>query len=125
MHFTDVRVPNSALVGGSEAVGYRAAMTSLARGRVDIAALSVGQAQRALDESVPYAATATQGGTAIGDFHLVQAMIPDIATGVDADRALTRDAARAWVNGADRRIAPSVTKLFCTEMVGKAADLAV
>nr|AAR90126.1 hypothetical protein [Rhodococcus sp. DK17] len=52
-------------------------------------------------------------------------MIPDIATGVDADRALTRDAARAWVDGTDRRIATSVTKLFCTEMVGKAADLAV
>src|SRR5690606_6128460 len=41
-----VRVPTSALVGGDEATGYRAAMTSLARGRVHIAALSVGSAQR-------------------------------------------------------------------------------
>ena len=46
-----------------EDVGYRAAMISLARGRVHIAALSVGTAQRALDESVAHAATATQGGT--------------------------------------------------------------
>ncbi|MDV7246198.1 MULTISPECIES: acyl-CoA dehydrogenase family protein [Rhodococcus] len=125
VHFTDVRVPDSALVGGSEDVGYRAAMTSLARGRVHIAALSVGAAQRALDESVAYAATATQGGSAIGDFQLVQAMIADQQTGVMAGRALVRDAARAWVSGEDRRIAPSVAKLFCTEMVGKVADLAV
>ncbi|NHU48851.1 acyl-CoA dehydrogenase [Rhodococcus sp. A14] len=125
VHLDDVRVPSAALVGGSEDVGYRAAMTSLARGRVHVAALAVGQAQRALDESVAYAATATQGGTAIGDFQLVQAMLADQQTGVMAGRALVRDAARAWVEDTDRRIAPSVAKLYCTEMVGKVADLAV
>ncbi|MEE2060164.1 acyl-CoA dehydrogenase family protein [Rhodococcus artemisiae] len=125
VHFNEVRVPNSALVGGSEDVGYKAAMVSLARGRVHIAALSVGQAQRALDESVEYAATATQGGNPIGNFQLVQAMIADQQTGVMAGRALVRDAARAWVEETDRRIAPSAAKLYCTEMVGKVADLAV
>jgi len=125
VHFDGVRVPNSALVGGSEDVGYKAAMVSLARGRVHIAALSVGQAQRALDESVAYAAAVTQGGTPIGNFQLVQAMIADQQTGVMAGRALVRDAAKAWVEETDRRIAPSVAKLFCTEMVGKVADLAV
>ncbi|WP_179377884.1 acyl-CoA dehydrogenase family protein [Rhodococcus sp. ACS1] len=125
VHFDDVRVPSSALVGSGEDVGYRAAMTSLARGRVHVAALAVGQALRALDESVAYAATATQGNTVIGDFQLVQAMLADQQTGVMAGRALVRDAARAWVEGTDRRIAPSVAKLFCTEMVGKVADLAV
>ena len=123
--FDEVRVPAEALVGGSEDIGYRAAMTSLARGRVHIAALAVGTAQRALDESVAYAATATQGGTPIGNFQLVQAMIADQQTGVLAGRALVRDAARLWVTGEDRRIAPSAAKLFCTEMVGKVADLAV
>jgi len=125
VNFTDVRVPDSALVGGTEDVGYRAAMTSLARGRVHIAALAVGTAQRALDESVAYAATATQGGTAIGDFQLVQAMLADQQTGVLAGRALVRDTAQKWVTGEDRRIAPSAAKLFCTEMAGKVADLAV
>ncbi|MBD0863125.1 acyl-CoA dehydrogenase family protein [Gordonia sp. zg691] len=125
VHFNDVRVPATALVGGSEDVGYKAAMTSLARGRVHIAALSVGQAQRALDESVAYAATATQGGVPIGDFQLIQAMLADQQTGVMAGRALVRDAARAWVDETDRRVAPSVAKLYCTEMVGNVADLAV
>lgn len=121
----EVRVSDDALIGGSVDVGYRAAMTSLARGRIHIAALSVGAAQRALDESVAYAATATQGGTPIGNFQLVQAMIANMQTGVMAGRALVRDAARMWLTGEDRRIAPSTAKLFCTEMVGRVADLAV
>ncbi|MQY21794.1 Acyl-CoA dehydrogenase [Nocardia sp. RB20] len=123
--FSDVRVPASALVGGSEEVGYRAAMTSLARGRVHIAALAVGAAQRALDESVAYAASATQGGQPIGEFQLVQAMLADQQTGVMAGRALVRETARRYVSGEDRRLGPSAAKLFCTEMAGKTADLAV
>jgi acyl-CoA dehydrogenase len=123
--FTDVRVPAGALIGGSEDIGYRAAMTSLARGRVHIAALAVGIAQRALDESVTYAATATQGGKPIGSFQLVQAMLADQQTGVLAGRALVRDTAQRWLSGEDRRIAPSAAKLFCTEMADKVADLAV
>jgi acyl-CoA dehydrogenase len=125
VRFSDVRVPESALVGGSEDVGYRAAMTSLARGRIHIAALAVGAAQRALDESVAYAATATQGGNPIGSFQLVQAMLADQQTGVMAGRALVRDAARLWLTNEDRRIAPSAAKVFCTEMAGNVADLAV
>lgn len=125
VYFTGVRVGPEALIGGSEDIGYRAALTSLARGRIHIAALAVGTAQRALDESVAFAAGATQGGSAIGGFQLVQAMLADQQTGVAAGRALVRDAARQWLTGEDRRIAPSVAKLFCTEMAGKVADLAV
>jgi acyl-CoA dehydrogenase len=125
VNFDSARVPSGALIGGGEDLGYRAAMISLARGRVHIAALAVGTAQRALDESVSYAATATQGGRPIGDFQLVQAMIADQQTGVLAGRALVRDAASKWVSNEDRRIAPSAAKLFCTEMADKVADLAV
>lgn len=125
VHFDSVAVDAAALVGGNVDVGYRAAMTSLARGRVHIAALAVGSAQRALDESLRHAAVTTQGGQPIGDFQLVQAMLADMATGVMAGRALVREAAAAWVAGTDRRIAPSAAKLFCTEMAGDVADKAV
>jgi acyl-CoA dehydrogenase len=125
VYFDQVRVPGSALVGGDPEVGYRAAMTILARGRIHIAAVAVGQAQRALDESVRHASLTTQGGKTIGDFQLVQAMLADQQTGVMAGRALVADAARKWVSGEDRRIAPSAAKLFCTEMLGNVADLAV
>ncbi|HPX35735.1 MAG TPA: acyl-CoA dehydrogenase family protein [Mycobacterium sp.] len=125
VYFTDVRVGPDALIGGSEDIGYRAALTSLARGRIHIAALAVGTAQRALDESVAFAASATQGGTPVGTFQLVQAMLADQQTGVAAGRALVRDCAQKWLTGEDRRIAPSVAKVFCTEMAGTVADLAV
>jgi acyl-CoA dehydrogenase len=125
VYFTDVRVGPDALIGGSEDIGYRAALTSLARGRIHIAGLAVGSAQRALDESVAFATTATQGGAAVGTFQLVQAMLAEQQAGVMAGRALVRDAARMWLTGEDRRIAPSVAKLFCTEMAGKVADIAV
>lgn len=52
-------------------------------------------------------------------------MIADMQTGVMAGRALVRETARAWLADEDRRIAPSAAKLFCTEMVGRVADLAV
>lgn len=123
--FEGVRVPGSALVGGDEDVGYRAAMTSLARGRVHIAAVSVGAAQRALDESLAHAVATTQGGTRIAEFQLVQAMLAQIQTGVMAGRAMVREAAEEYASGRDRRIAPSAAKLYCTEMVGEVADLAV
>jgi len=125
VYFTDVRLGPEALIGGSEDIGYRAALTSLARGRIHIAALAVGTAQRALDESVDFAVTATQGGSPVGAFQLVQAMLADQQTGVLAGRALVRDTAQKWLSGEDRRIAPSVAKLFCTEMAGNVADLAV
>lgn len=125
VYFTDVRLGPESLIGGSEDIGYRAALTSLARGRIHIAALAVGTAQRALDESVDFAATVTQGGSAVGTFQLVQAMLADQQTGVLAGRALVRDTAQKWLTGEDRRIAPSVAKLFCTEMAGNVADLAV
>lgn len=123
--FSGVRVGPGSLVGGDGAAGYKAAMTSLARGRIHMAGLAVGAAQRALDESVSYAASATQGGTPVGEFQLVQAMLADQQTGVLAGRALAREAARLYVTGEDQRIGPSAAKLYCTEMAGEVADLAV
>lgn len=125
VHFDEVLVPDDALIGGHPGIGYRAAMTSLAKGRITIAALAVGQAQRALDESLEYAATAQQGDQVVGDFQLVQAMIADQQVGVSAGRALVLDTARQYKDGLDTRVGPSVAKLYCTEMVGRVADLAV
>jgi acyl-CoA dehydrogenase len=123
--FDDVRVPAAALVGGAEGAGFGAAMRSLVRGRVHIAAICVGMADRLLAESVAHARSARQGGQPIGEFQLVQAMLAEIQTGAYAGRALVLQAARDYDSEADRRIAPSAAKLFCSEMVGRVADLAV
>lgn len=123
--FDDVRVGRDALVGGEEGAGFGAAMKSLVRGRVHIAALCVGMAERILEESVAHAASSKQGGRPIGEFQLVQAMLAEIQTGVYTGRAAVLEAARRYDSGEDRKIGPSAVKLYCSEMVSKAADLAV
>ena len=90
--FDDVRVPADALIG-EEGRGYAKALTVLSRGRLHIAALCVGMAQRVLDESVAYAATAKQGGAPIGRFQLVQAMLADMHAELLAGRSMVREVA--------------------------------
>jgi acyl-CoA dehydrogenase len=123
--FDEVKVPATALVGGQEGAGFGAAMRSLVRGRVHIAAICVGMADRLLAESVAHARSARQGGQPIGEFQLVQAMLAEIQTGAYAGRSMVSEAARNYDSGADLRIGPSAAKLFCSEMVGRAADLAI
>ncbi|MGY2084149.1 acyl-CoA dehydrogenase family protein [Blastococcus sp. SYSU DS0539] len=123
--FDDVRVPAHELVGGVEGAGFGAAMRSLAKGRLHIAALCVGLAQRLVEESVTYAATTRQGGRPIAEFQLVQAMLADSQTETYAGRAMVLEAARTYDDGTDQRLAPSACKLFCTEMVDRVADRAV
>jgi acyl-CoA dehydrogenase len=125
VRFDGVRVPVSALVGGQQETGFRAAMGSLARGRLHIAAMSVGLAQRLVDEMVAYARTAKQGGAPIGRFQLVQAMIAESYAELDAGRAMVVEAGRRFDAGTDRKLGPSSAKLFCSEMVGRVADRAV
>jgi acyl-CoA dehydrogenase len=122
--FDDVHVPADALVG-EEGRGYAKALTVLSRGRLHIAALCVGMAQRVLDESVAYAATAKQGGAPIGRFQLVQALIADTYAELLAGKAMVREVAARYDSGEDTAIGPSSAKLFCSEMVGRATDRAV
>jgi acyl-CoA dehydrogenase len=122
--FDDVHVPADALVG-EEGRGYAKALTVLSRGRLHIAALCVGMAQRVLDESVAYAATARQGGAPIGRFQLVQALIADVHAEHLAGRAMVREVAARYDSGEDTSIGPSSAKLWCSEMVGRATDRAV
>jgi acyl-CoA dehydrogenase len=119
-----VAVPASALIG-VPGEGYRTALRCLAHGRLHIAALCVGLAQRALDETVAYALARRQGGRPIADFQLIQGLIADSQTEVLAGRALVESAAAAFDSGADRRLAPACAKYFCSEMVGRVTDRAV
>jgi acyl-CoA dehydrogenase len=122
--FDDVHVPADALVG-EEGRGYSKALTVLSRGRLHIAAICVGMAQRVLDESVAYAATARQGGAPIGRFQLVQGMLADMHAELLAGRSLVLDVAARYDSGEDTSIGPSSAKLFCSEMVGRNVDRAV
>ena len=123
--FDQVRLDADALVSGEVDAGFRAAMTVLARGRLHISAVAVGLMERALDESVEFAAHNRQGGRPVGDYQLVQAMLAEQKSLCMAGRAMTDEAARLWLTGEDRRLAPSAAKLFCTESASRVADLAV
>jgi acyl-CoA dehydrogenase len=125
VYLDDVRVPATAVIGEREGEGWTAAMKSLARGRLNIAALCVGLAQRILEETVAYARDNRQGGRPIGQFQLVQAMLSESQTELYAGRTMALDAARLFDAGEDRKLAPSCAKLFCSEMVGRVADRAV
>ncbi|MCW2695148.1 MAG: dcaA [Modestobacter sp.] len=120
----DVRVPADALIG-EEGRGYAKALTVLSRGRLHIAAMCVGMAQRVLDESVAYAANARQGGAPIGRFQLVQAMLAESHAELLAARSMVLDVAARYDSGEDTSVGPSAAKLFCSEMVGRATDRAV
>lgn len=125
LYFDDVVVGADRLIGGKEEVGFHAAMASLAKGRLHISGICVGQAQRILDESVAHAATATQGGKPIGTFQLIQGMIGESYAELRAARALVLDAARDFQDGTDRKLGPSASKLFASEMLGRVADRGV
>jgi acyl-CoA dehydrogenase len=118
-------VGRDALVGEAAAAGYATAMRSLAHGRLVIAGLCVGVAQRLIDESVSYARERIQGGHPIGEYQLVQAMLADSQTEYLAARSLVLDAAERYEAGTDMRLGPSAAKYFASEAVGRIADRAV
>lgn len=127
VHFDDVRVPATALVGGEDGLnrGFATAMGCIAHGRVHISALCVGMAERLVDESVEYARTRKQSGRLIGSFQLIQGLIADSMTDYYAGRATVLEAARGFDSGTDTKIGPSCTKYFASEMVWRVADRAV
>jgi acyl-CoA dehydrogenase len=127
VYLDDVRVPHNALVGGDDGVdrGFVTAMRCLAHGRVHIAAVCVGMAERLVDESVAYAKTRQQGGRPIGSFQLVQGLIADSVTDYRAGHALVLATAAAYDAGTDTSVGPAAAKYFASEMVGRVADRAV
>jgi len=122
--FDNVRVPAVNRLG-EEGQGFRIAMRVLDRGRIHIAAVYTGTADRLIADSVAYAAGRKQFGQPIADFQLVQAMIADSKTEALAARALVLDTARKRDSGADAILEAAAAKYFASEMVGRVADRAV
>jgi acyl-CoA dehydrogenase len=125
--FSDVRVPSSLIVGGAEGegIGYITAMKCLSHGRIQIAALCVGMAERLVEESVSYAQERRQGGKPIASFQLVQGLVADSMTEYYAARSLVLEVGRRYDSGEDMKLGPSCAKLFASEMVNRVADRAV
>ncbi|WP_321848101.1 acyl-CoA dehydrogenase family protein [Pseudomonas paraveronii] len=123
--FENARVPASQLIGGVEGVGFKTAMKVLDKGRLHIAALSVGAAERMLDDALRYALERKQFGQPIAEFQLIQAMLADSKAEIYASRCMVLDAARKRDDGLNVNTEASCAKMFSTEMCGRVADRCV
>jgi acyl-CoA dehydrogenase len=110
---------------GEEGEGFRIAMRVLDRGRLHIAAVCVGIAERLIADSVAYAAERKQFGKPIAEFQLIQAMIADSKTETMAAKALVLEAAALKDAGEPITLEAAAAKYFASETVGRVADRAV
>jgi acyl-CoA dehydrogenase len=124
VHFDDVPV-SAANRLGAEGEGFRIAMQVLDRGRLHIAAVCVGVAERLIADMVAYATERRQFGKPIADFQLVQAMIADSKAETMAARALVLEAARQMDAGDRITLEAAAAKYIASETVGRVADRAV
>ncbi len=123
--FDGCRVPAENLIGLKEGQGFKTAMKVLDKGRIHIAAVCVGVAERMLADALKYAMDRKQFGQPIAEFQLVQAMLADSRTEIYAARAMVLDAARRRDAGQRVSTEASCCKLFASEMCGRVADRAV
>ncbi|WP_367126227.1 acyl-CoA dehydrogenase family protein [Streptomyces phytohabitans] len=114
VHFDGVRVPDARRLG-DEGQGFSIALAALQSGRLGIAACAVGVAQAALDQSLAYLAERHQFGRPIGDFQGLRFMVADMATQIEAGRALYLTAARLRDAGQPFARQAAMAKLFCTD----------
>ena len=113
--FEDCRVPIENLVG-AEGDGFRFAMAGLDGGRLNIGACSLGGAQRCLDEAIAYTKDRQQFGSPIADFQNTQFMLADMATDLEAARALLyMAAAKVTANAPDKSRFSAMAKRLATD----------
>ncbi len=121
----EVRVPASAMLG-TIGGGFRIAMSGLDGGRVNIAACSVGGAQWALDRAVRYVHERFTFGAALAERQSVVFALADMATELEAARALVRGAARAIdAHADDAAVRCAMAKRFATDAGFEVANRAL
>jgi len=123
--FDGVRVPAANMVGG-EGEGFRIAMMGLDGGRLNIGACSLGGAQRCLDEAIAYTRDRKQFGKPIADFQNTQFMLADMATELEAARALLyMAAAKVTANAPDKTKFAAMAKRLATDTGSSVVDRAL
>ncbi|MFF5636158.1 acyl-CoA dehydrogenase family protein [Streptomyces sp. NPDC012825] len=114
LRFDGVRVPDARRLGG-EGQGFTIALDALDSGRLGIAACAVGLAQAALDVAVGHARERRQFGRPVADFQGLRFLLADMATQVEAGRALYLEAARLRDEGRPFGRCAAMAKLFCAD----------
>ncbi len=123
--FENCRIPKENIIG-KEGLGFIVAMKTLDNARVGVGAQGVGTAQGAFDEAVKFARQRIQFGHPIISFQAVQHMLADMATEIEAARALVYSVARYMDSGAkDVSKVAAMAKVFATDMAMKVTTNAV
>jgi alkylation response protein AidB-like acyl-CoA dehydrogenase len=122
--FDGVRVPGANMLG-ERGSGFRTFLSILDGGRISIGALALGLAQAAYDAAVSYARERQQFGRPIGSFQGVAFMIADMATEIEAARALVYRAAWLKDQGRDFSLAAAEAKLFASEVSSRVTNAAI
>ena len=122
--FEDARVPARNLLA-EEGKGFAIAMSALEGGRLGISSCAVGLAQAALDQSLRYSREREQFGQPIADFQGIGFLLADMATGIEAARALYLEAADRRDLGQPYSRLAAMSKLFATDTAMKVATDAV
>jgi acyl-CoA dehydrogenase len=122
--FDGAQVPEANRLG-DEGQGLKVALSALGAGRIGIASACVGLARAALEHAARYAAQRTQFGRPISDQEMVQAMLADAATSVEAARLLTWRAARLRDAGRPINAASSMAKMYASDTAMRVATDAV
>ena len=120
----DCVVPDANRIGAPDG-GFRLAMQVLDRGRTEVAAMSLGIAQAALDAALAWVKERKLGGRPLGDNQGLQWMLADAATRLDAARLLTWRAAALRSSGRQFSIESAMAKLFASEAADFVCDVAL
>ncbi|MFT5004667.1 MAG: acyl-CoA dehydrogenase [Paracoccaceae bacterium] len=125
LEFSDMRLPNSALIGKS-GEGFKIAMAVLDVFRATVGAAALGFARRALDETVKRATERQLFGAPLADLQMVQGHIADMAVDIDASALLVYRAAWTKDMGATRiSREAAMAKLYATDKAQEVIDKAV
>jgi alkylation response protein AidB-like acyl-CoA dehydrogenase len=124
LSFKDCAVPEENLLG-PRGQGFRQFLEILDGGRISVAAMGVGLAQGAYDLALAYAQERKQFGQPISKFQAVQFKLADMATEIEAGRALVYKAAWLKDQGRDFALAAAQAKLFTGELSHRAANWAL
>ncbi len=122
--FTDCEVPVTNRIG-NEGEGYKVALSTLDGGRIGIGAQATGIAQGAFEAAAKYSQERLAFGHPIAEFQVIQFMLADMATEIDAARLLVRKAAWKQDTGARFTIDAAIAKLFASEMATRVTHKAI
>jgi alkylation response protein AidB-like acyl-CoA dehydrogenase len=117
-------VPEERILG-EENNGFKVAMSALDHGRLGVAAGALGVHQACLDACIDFVRKRRQFGKRLGDFEMVQSLIAEMKTSLEASRHLVYHAAWKKDQGQSATLETSMAKFHATEAACKAAAEAV